>query len=60
MPEAPTSAWPGSAAKIAVLEERARKEQCLFHPKDPRLDRSDDEACDWTATLAVLAMLDEP
>jgi hypothetical protein len=30
----PTQAEPGSSAKIAVLAERFRKRQKLWHPKD--------------------------
>jgi hypothetical protein len=30
----PARAAPGSAAKVAVLEERARLEQALWHPLD--------------------------
>jgi hypothetical protein len=36
---APTTALPGSPEKIAVLEERARLGQQLWHPLDARLDR---------------------
>jgi hypothetical protein len=39
MPE-PTSALPGTPEKVRVLEERARRGQCLWHPLDARLDRS--------------------
>ncbi|MBL8797972.1 MAG: hypothetical protein JNM56_29005 [Planctomycetia bacterium] len=34
---APTDALPGTAAKIAVLTERARQGQRLFHPADATL-----------------------
>src|SRR5881227_1057529 len=30
----PTDALPGSAEKVAVLEERARARQMLWHPQD--------------------------
>lgn len=33
----PTRAWPGSPAKVAVLEERAMAGVCLFSPQDPAL-----------------------
>jgi len=34
LPLAPTSAPPGSAAKVLILAERARRRQQLFHPGD--------------------------
>ena len=34
LPPAPTSAPPGSPAKVLVLAERARCRQQLFHPDD--------------------------
>jgi hypothetical protein len=37
MPE-PTRALPGTPEKVAVLEERARLGQCLWHPLDARLE----------------------
>jgi hypothetical protein len=33
-PEVPTTAPPGSPEKIAILEERARLKQSLWHPDD--------------------------
>ena len=39
LPE-PTNALPGTPEKVAVLEERARMGQCLWHPLDARLDGS--------------------
>lgn len=39
MPE-PTEALPGTPEKVVVLEERARRGQCLWHPHDARLDRN--------------------
>ncbi|HEY1376691.1 MAG TPA: hypothetical protein VGF55_07845 [Gemmataceae bacterium] len=36
---APTEALPGSPEKIAILEERARQRQELWHPQDATLDR---------------------
>ena len=38
-PPEPTSAPPGSAEKVAVLERRARLGVSLWHPKDAPLDR---------------------
>ncbi len=34
----PTAALPGSLEKLAVLEERARLKQSLFHPDDARVE----------------------
>jgi hypothetical protein len=34
LPAFPTSAFPGSREKVAVLEERARLKQSLWHPND--------------------------
>ncbi len=34
LPEAPTSAKPGTEEKLAVLAERARRGESLFHPAD--------------------------
>ena len=33
-----TDALPGTPEKVQVLQERARRGQCLFHPLDARLD----------------------
>lgn len=38
LPE-PTDALPGTPEKVAVLEERARLGQCLWHPLDARLQQ---------------------
>ena len=35
---APTSALPGTPEKIAVLEQRARLRQSLWHPDDAQLE----------------------
>jgi hypothetical protein len=35
---APTEALPGTAEKVAVLQERARLGQALWHPLDAQLD----------------------
>src|SRR6516164_2802827 len=43
MPE-PTSALPGTPEKVAVLEQRARLGQQLWHPLDARLETSAFEA----------------
>jgi hypothetical protein len=34
LPPAPTTAAPGTAEKVAVLEERARRKVWLWHPLD--------------------------
>ena len=34
----PTSARPGSPEKVAILEERARLHQALWHPNDAPMD----------------------
>jgi hypothetical protein len=34
----PTAALPGSPEKVAILEERARLRQDLWHPRDATLD----------------------
>jgi hypothetical protein len=34
----PTKALPGSEEKVAILAERARLGQSLWHPQDARLD----------------------
>lgn len=34
----PTQALPGSAEKVAILEERARLRQALWHPLDAPMD----------------------
>lgn len=39
LPAFPTTALPGSAEKIAILEQRARLRQSLFHPEDATLLR---------------------
>ena len=33
-PASPTMAQPGTAAKVAILEQRARLRQQLWHPQD--------------------------
>ncbi len=38
LPAHPTRALPGSPEKIAVLTQRVRKHQTLWHPDDARLD----------------------
>jgi hypothetical protein len=38
LPDRPTTAWPGSPEKVAVLEERARLGLALFHPDDATLE----------------------
>ena len=34
LPAFPTATLPGTPEKLAVLEERARLRQCLWHPQD--------------------------
>jgi hypothetical protein len=36
LPSQPTAALPGSSEKVAVLEQRARLKQALWHPDDAR------------------------
>ncbi|HKI34637.1 MAG TPA: hypothetical protein VKA46_22465 [Gemmataceae bacterium] len=38
LPDAPTSAVPGSEEKVHILMERARKRQGLWHPADAPMD----------------------
>ena len=38
LPSMPTRARPGSPEKVAVLEERARRQQTLWHPLDAPMD----------------------
>jgi hypothetical protein len=38
LPLMPTRARPGSPEKVAVLEERARRRQALWHPLDAPMD----------------------
>jgi hypothetical protein len=38
LPSIPTRARPGSPEKVAVLEERARQRQSLWHPLDAAMD----------------------
>jgi len=37
-PPEPTLALPGTPEKVAILEERARLKQALWHPKDAPMD----------------------
>lgn len=39
LPLLPTRAVPGTPEKVAILEERARLRQDLWHPKDAPMDR---------------------
>ncbi len=41
-PPVPTPALPGSPEKLAILEERVRLKQALWHPQDARKTQSDD------------------
>jgi hypothetical protein len=38
LPPEPTSARPGSAEKVWVLQQRARNHQALWHPDDAPMD----------------------
>ncbi|MCS6865840.1 MAG: hypothetical protein RMJ56_12690 [Gemmataceae bacterium] len=38
LPPVPTTAAPGTPEKLAVLEQRARLKQALFHPADARYE----------------------
>lgn len=38
-PPGPTGALPGSSEKVAILEQRARLNQALWHPEDAPMDR---------------------
>jgi hypothetical protein len=39
LPSAPTAALPGTPEKVAVLEQRARLRQALWHPLDAPVSR---------------------
>jgi hypothetical protein len=39
LPSVPTCARPGSPEKVAVLEQRARRRESLWHPYDAPMDR---------------------
>ena len=38
LPDAPTTAAPGTPEKLAVLEQRAKLKQALFHPADAKFE----------------------
>ena len=38
LPPFPTGALPGSPEKVAILEQRARQRQALWHPQDAPMD----------------------
>jgi hypothetical protein len=38
LPAAPTTAAPGTPEKLAVLEQRAKMKQAIFHPADARYE----------------------
>jgi len=38
LPEHPTTALPGTEAKLVVMEARAERGESLFHPRDSRWD----------------------
>jgi hypothetical protein len=37
LPEAATSALPGSSDKVAILQQRASRQDSLWHPQDSRV-----------------------
>ncbi len=39
LPPVPTGARPGTPEKVAILEQRARQHQALWHPCDAPMDR---------------------
>jgi hypothetical protein len=39
LPTEPTVARPGTPEKVAVMEQRARRRQSLWHPSDAPMDR---------------------
>lgn len=53
-PDAPTLCPPGTAAKVAVLQERAKLRQRLDHPADARFE-GDPRPVEWLAERAVPA-----
>lgn len=44
LPDAPTSAEPGSPEKIQIMQERARRRESLFHPLDAGVARISEAA----------------
>ena len=52
MPE-PTSALPGTPEKVAILEQRARLGQCLWHPLDARLNTTPTGDEDEPVTISL-------
>ena len=52
-PPFPTQAMPGTADKVAVLEQRARLGQALWHPHDARFDPDAETPHDETLVLNV-------
>ena len=49
LPPMPTKAMPGTPAKVAVLEERARLGQALWHPLDARFNPdAEPEGYEWS------------
>jgi hypothetical protein len=39
LPSGPTSAFPGTPEKVAILEQRAARGEALWHPEDAPMDR---------------------
>jgi hypothetical protein len=57
LPSTPTRALPGTPEKVAVLRERARLGQALWHPLDATLpaDTSADATAEWEEELLGVA-----
>jgi hypothetical protein len=56
LPPAPTRALPGTPEKVAVLRERARLGQSLWHPRDAALPMAANPAIDeWAEELLEVA-----
>jgi hypothetical protein len=59
MPTLPTEALPGSPEKVAILEERARLRQSLWHPRDAGMPQGPEaERVERDRELAIRAMID--
>ena len=55
LPSAPTSALPGTSERLAVLSDRARCGESLFHPKDARA--AEGSLSTWLARRRLIALL---
>lgn len=54
LPASPTTAAPGSPEKLAVLEQRARLKQAIFHPADARYE-GDPRPLEWVKNQTATA-----